>query len=79
MSKVVDLKRWREQKSLAGSDEEPRDGRSATFDHRAALLESWRQGRDLLGTPEVSTYLTLPLRSFEKALEEVETKRRCGN
>ncbi len=77
MSKVISLTSWREQRALAeeAADGHQGDERTATFDKDAALQRTWQEGRALLGTPEVSTYLTIPLRSLEKALEEIETKR----
>jgi hypothetical protein len=77
MSKVIKFDSWREQKARAedAAGKRQRDQRSATFDRRAALQRTWREGRELLGTPEVSTYLTIPLRTLEKAIEEIEAKR----
>jgi hypothetical protein len=74
MSKVVDLNDWRRQVEANKLADFELQGASSV-DEKWALDFSWETNDALYGASEVSSYLRVPLRTFEQALRDMEAKQ----
>ena len=78
MSEIIDLNEWRQRQAEAEEQAklEQESATAAFGDHDEwALKFSWEAHEVLGGSNEVSSYLRVPLRTFEQALREFEVQQ----